>query len=353
MKEHLKVFFDNLNVTHTPGPILEETHYYPFGLTMAAISSSATKSLDNKFEYNGKEKQGEEFSDGAGLDWYDYGARMYDAQTGRWQSVDPLTEMARRWTPYNYVFNNPIVLLDPDGMKPRWNGMYGDNSAYFDDETGAVMSWSDVQGYIESSKGLKSRTWIREVSVHTFEWENGDEGHVVGNDIITTHRTIETHSFDEKGDYKVNVTYVYYTVTIDRDGKAGNVFFSYWSQSGGGKSGKDEFSYREEKLPLSGCPRNFQVLFNAAMEFKNNPKTRQKSFLQHVADQNKNNNSTIKDVTKASGLLGTALKYFPATSSVGAIIFYASKGAALSTTLNSEDPTKIKIYLTEFIKPDE
>ncbi len=100
--------------------ILEENNYYPFGLKHKDNNVVNSTHPALKYKYNGKELQDE-----LGLNMYDYGARNYDPALGRWMNLDPMAEKRNWLSPYNYVQNNPILKIDPDGM------LDGD---YFDSE---------------------------------------------------------------------------------------------------------------------------------------------------------------------------------------------------------------------------
>jgi RHS repeat-associated protein len=107
--------------------ILEENNYYPFGLKHNNYNVDRRRYEETilgveirqcdicprgyQYKYNGKELQDE-----LGLNMYDYGARNYDPALGRWMNIDPLAEVYRRWSPYNYCVDNPMRFIDPDGM---------------------------------------------------------------------------------------------------------------------------------------------------------------------------------------------------------------------------------------------
>ncbi|MDJ1505187.1 RHS repeat-associated core domain-containing protein [Xanthocytophaga agilis] len=106
------VWFDDIKISYSRDLIVQENHYDPWGLNLAGIETKGNP--NDKFQYNGKEKQ-EEF----GLNWMDYGARQYDPQLGRWHTIDQMSEKMRRHSPYNYAFDNPIRFIDPDGMEAK------------------------------------------------------------------------------------------------------------------------------------------------------------------------------------------------------------------------------------------
>ena len=97
---------NNRVAINSSGTVQEVNHYYPFG----GVFSTSTNL--QPYKYNGKELDTKN-----GLNWYDYGARHYDAALGRWFVVDPLSEKYYSTSLYAYCVNNPIKLIDTDGRK--------------------------------------------------------------------------------------------------------------------------------------------------------------------------------------------------------------------------------------------
>ncbi|KAA0129224.1 RHS repeat-associated core domain-containing protein [Chryseobacterium sp. SN22] len=81
------------------------TDYYPFGM----MHNSEYHNFENPYQYNYNGKELQENG------MYDYGARFYMPELGRWGVVDPMAEVSRRFSPYVYGNNNPVRFTDPDG----------------------------------------------------------------------------------------------------------------------------------------------------------------------------------------------------------------------------------------------
>ena len=103
LQDHLG---NNRVVVKADRTVEQVNHYYPFG----GLFGESTNGDTQRFKYNGKELERMH-----GLDWYDYGARHYDAAIGCWTTMDPLCEKYYNLSPYVYCGNNPIKFMDLHG----------------------------------------------------------------------------------------------------------------------------------------------------------------------------------------------------------------------------------------------
>ena len=116
IKDHLGntrvLFYDgNNDGSISSSEILNEEHYYPFGMSIKG-DWQAISDPDFNYRYNGKEMH-----DDHGLDWYAYDFRFYDPAIGRFTGVDPISDQFPHVTTYNYAENSPIAFIDLHGLQ--------------------------------------------------------------------------------------------------------------------------------------------------------------------------------------------------------------------------------------------
>jgi RHS repeat-associated protein len=151
------VYFDNLQVFHNRGPILEETHYYPFGLTMAGISTKAlgVGAPENRIKFQGQEFANKEFSDDSGLETYGFKWRMHDPQIGRFWQVDPLADKYVYNSTYAFSENKVTGHVELEGLE----------SFSIQDlwRSAGVTNSSDPKQFVKNvgNELAKPKTWIQ------------------------------------------------------------------------------------------------------------------------------------------------------------------------------------------------
>lgn len=158
-ESNIDVYFDNLQVQQIQGPLLEDQHYYPFGLQMAAISDMATmpQNIENLYRFQGQELQHKEFSDGSGLEMYTYKHRFDDPQTGRFGQIDPLADQYVYNSTYAFSGNQVTTHIELDGKEP-WQQFVA--NMY---RSAGITSSTDPQQYVYQNVIVPladPRTWL-------------------------------------------------------------------------------------------------------------------------------------------------------------------------------------------------
>ena len=153
------VYFDDITVRHTTGPLMQEQAYYPYGLEIQGLSDKALMKAATNYKYNA----GSELEDEDGIGYYNTFYRKYDAQIGRFSGVDVLAEKMTNLTPFHFGANNPASFNDPLGDQFTQNG-YNPNSGRsikgpdnsFHTPWLAEMKWNDAGFYDWGNQGNAS-----------------------------------------------------------------------------------------------------------------------------------------------------------------------------------------------------
>jgi RHS repeat-associated protein len=212
------VYFDNMQVSHERGKILEETHYYPFGLTMQGISAVAYKGP--VYNENRKKFQGQEFDQDMEVDLYQFKWRNHDPQIGRFIETDPLATKYEHNSPYAFSENKVTRHVELEGLE----SVYPDPRRMFVEGFGqyfsALTSWmpsykSEAHANIENEVSAKvgnvkvsdTKTWMEnkvEVSsnIHELFKSKGTSGKLFN--VKITSGFVDENGWDSKREQKLS-----------------------------------------------------------------------------------------------------------------------------------------------------
>jgi len=172
------------------GAVLQATDYYAFGME----HTPKAKENENRYLYNGKELQDETFAGGVKLGWYDYGARFYDPEIGRWHVIDNKADKYYSWSPYVYAINDPVKFTDPDG-----------NDIYIwypgDDGKQTSFRFNGTNGASAPSNGYVQNV----LKAYNYDVKNGGGDNLKEAATNPDIQVSVTESTVENGDYSTNI----------------------------------------------------------------------------------------------------------------------------------------------------
>jgi RHS repeat-associated protein len=250
-------------------------------MNMKGLESQDVQTVQNKdehlWQYNGKERQ-----DDFNLFWADYGARNYDAQVGRWHSVDPLAEKFNAWSPFNYVLNNPIRLIDPDGKAP--------------------------------TEPPKKVTKKHERAKMLFKFNHGSEVH--GQDYIFGNSKAVTRYYSDDGSItKVDVTYTEASAVVGVTGEVLTTNVSTttetWVENGALFDKESRPTISSESNNIADGGEVFADMVQMASDFRQGNSTKNHGFLQLREGNNLTQGDIKNHVAQTTGyggfILGVAI----------------------------------------------
>ena len=269
-----------IDPTAEPAEILQENHYYPFGLNMdgpwaaqyqedengeTLLDEEGNPVVDqdklNRYQYNGKE-----LTEDLGLNWNDYGARWYNSAIGRWNAVDPSAEKYYSMSQFSYAANNPLLYIDPTGAEIEYAGNQTTYTGI--DATLAFIELKRQFGGESSNSDTESTSSSR--SENDNQWfDLGENGSVVITSAPkiswpgrkyryknSTHLSIEVRYYPEENSDPFNFVQSVHTNFNNDDMKAalkgaGVVLGDYWSADGYNDEGtyytSGEMKYRRRE----------------------------------------------------------------------------------------------------------